>query len=213
MAGQWLDFTSEEILKSSTPAVGGYSFCSPTGKGVFELCIQKTSHPVSSWLFSPSANIGDNVLIGKASGRCLTIDTRLLNTSPPEVYEETSRTYSGKMGNRKMPSKEFVCIAGGTGITPLISIIRTLKQESNNVKTAIYHGIRHRVTGLLFESEIPMDHIFVSSEGKRMNFTDLGKKHGPEANYYICGPKHFMDAAIKELQEVGCTRISYENWW
>jgi ferredoxin-NADP reductase len=144
MAGQWLDFTSEEILKSSTPAVGGYSFCSPTGKGVFELCIQKTSHPVSSWLFSPSANIGDNVLIGKASGRCLTIDTRLLNTSPPEVYEEASRTYSGKMGNRKMPSKEFVCIAGGTGITPLISIIRTLKQESNNVKTAIYHGIRHK---------------------------------------------------------------------
>jgi ferredoxin-NADP reductase len=60
------------------------------------------------------------------------------------VYEEASRTYSGKMGNRVVPSKEFVCIAGGTGITPLISIIRTLKQESNNVKTAIYHGIRHK---------------------------------------------------------------------
>ena len=195
IAGQWLDFATEEFLNlpRKQKPVGGYSFCSPTGSGTFELCVKRSNHPVSSWLFQECTEVGDTVLIGKASGTCI-YPPSSKNEDPPDV----------------------VCLAGGVGITPLISIVRTaniLSREDSSINATVYHAMRHRETGLLFESEIPPDNIFVCSEGRRINFLDVGKKHGPNVDYYVCGPTRFMDMAIEQLQSLGCSRIHHESWW
>jgi ferredoxin-NADP reductase len=201
IAGQWVDFSAPLFCLQGggdfkATQVGGYSICSATGSGTFELCIQKSQHPMSRWLFQEAVQVGQEVYIGQASGDCI---------FPPIEYETV---------------KKVVCLAGGVGITPLISVWRTIQKENNNpgkpsIDAIMYHGIRDRSTDALFDKEFPEESLFVSSEGRRICCKSVVEQHGKASNvaYYVCGPKSFMDDGIAQLKSTGCTSVQYEHWW
>mmetsp|Transcript_21253 Transcript_21253/g.24465 ORF Transcript_21253/g.24465 Transcript_21253/m.24465 type:complete len:224 (-) Transcript_21253:70-741(-) len=193
IAGQWLDFTVPKkcLPQDKQSSVAGYSFCSPTGSGEFELLVRKSRHPVSQWLFE-KGQVGDQVLLGEATGDC--------------TYDPNNQSH-------------LVCIAGGVGITPLISMIRTAVAAAAANPTlsvtnsaTLYHCVKDR-SELLFTDEIPNENLFISSEKTRISFNDIGKKHGVLADYFLCGPTDFIDSGESKIKSLGCEKVHFERWW
>ena len=197
IAGQWIDLTSPHFYnktKNNTEQripVGGYSFCSPTGSGDFEILIRKSNHPVTEWIFEQiEIEVSLDILIGKASGNF---------QYNPEIHTN------------------IVCLAGGVGITPLISMIRTQRQyQTNNTDPTttamLYHSIKTK-DDILFPNEFSSnDKIFISQENNKINFKDVAKQHG-NVDYFICGPTSFIDDAVCDLKSCGCEKLHFEKWW
>ena len=159
--------------------VAGYSFCSAAGAGRFSLLVRKSKHPVTQWLYT-QAKVRDAVFIGPASGPCF---------YDPEKHEE------------------IVCMAGGIGITPMISMLRTARRLGK--KAVLYHSIRYQ-EDILFEREIPSTHRFI---GERLQFQQLAKRHGPQAHYFFCGPRSFIDDGVIALQQLEYPNLHFERWW
>ena len=176
-AGQWVDFA---IRHREQLHVAGYSFCSPSGSGRFELLVRHSQHPVTQWLMN-GAQIGDEVYLGTASGSC--------------CYSPQNHSPA-------------VCLAGGVGITPMVSITRTARQ--NHKPVTLYHAIKNQGERLFAEE---VDHCFVSAQDQRMDFTRIGQQHGPDAHYFLCGPRAFIDTACIKLQTLGCHNLHFERWW
>ena len=162
--------------------VAGYSICSAAGSGSFEILVRRSRHPVSSWLHSADRS-ANSVLIQGGSGDC--------------VY-------------RPEQHKEIVCIAGGIGITPLISMLRTARQHQR--KASLYHSVKKR-DELLFAQEFSDGHFFVTSEDQRLDFAKIAREHGMYAHYFLCGPRSLIDEASKQLDLLGVLNVHYERWW
>ena len=162
--------------------VAGYSICSAAGKGSFELLVRKSRHPVSLWLHQANRS-GASILIQGGSGSCVYL---------PEQHQE------------------IVCLAGGIGITPIISMLRTARQHQKNA--TLYHSVRHREE-LLFAEEFPDSHYTVTAEGHRLDFTTIALKHGKHTHYFLCGPRSFIDEAAAVLSQAGCVNVHFERWW
>lgn len=162
--------------------VAGYSICSAAGSGPFELLVRKSRHPVSLWLHSADRS-NTSVLIQGGSGECV---------YHPEKHDD------------------IVCIAGGIGITPIISMLRTAYQVEK--PATLYHSVKHR-NELIFAHEFPEAHYVVTSEGQRLNFPHIAKKHGSSAHYFLCGPQSFIDEAAHQLPLHGAQNVHFERWW
>jgi ferredoxin-NADP reductase len=103
-------------------------------------------------------------------------------------------------------------IAGGTGITPFISIFRSLGNEIKNNKL-IYSNKKSR--DIIFEKELKEifkeNLILTLSEEKNSNYLDKRidknflKKHVVDfqENFYVCGPPKFTEDIKKILMELG----------
>ena len=162
--------------------VAGYSICSAAGSGPFELLVRRSRHPVSSWLHTDDRR-GCSVLIQGGSGTC--------------VYD---------------PEKhgEIVCLAGGIGVTPLVSMLRTARQHDR--PATFYHTVRYR-DELIFVREFEEGHFVVTSEGSRLDFNKIAERHGPRCHYFICGPRPFIDESEAQLKKSGAEFIHFERWW
>lgn len=162
--------------------VAGYSICSAAGSGSFELVIRKSRHPVSLWLHSANRS-NSSVLIQGGSGGCIYY---------PEKHED------------------IVCIAGGIGITPIISMLRTAHQAEKSA--TLYHSVKHR-DELIFANEFPDAHYVVTSEDQRLDFPQIAQQHGKFAHYFLCGPQSFIDEAAYKLPLHGAQNVHFERWW
>ena len=159
--------------------VAGYSFCSPAGSGRFSLLIRRSKHPVTRWLYD-HAKMGDPVFIGPASGTCV---------YDPDEHEE------------------IVCMAGGIGITPMISMLRTARRLGK--KATLYHGIRNK-DDVMFETETDASRRYI---GERLPFKEVAQQHGPQAHYFFCGPRGFIDEGVQVLQNLQYPHLHFERWW
>ena len=160
--------------------VAGYSICSPQGTGTFELLVRRSSHPVTEWLFS-SAQIGSPVIIGPASGSCI---------YKPHEHDT------------------IVCFAGGVGITPMISMIRTARRLGKSA--TLYYAIKDQESNP-YPEEIQAEELFIGEN--KLSFSHLCTQHTPQTHFFLCGPRNFIDDGVQTLQAHGYTNIHFERWW
>jgi ferredoxin-NADP reductase len=114
-----------------------------------------------------------------------------------------------------------VLIAGGVGIAPMMSILRTLKDMKDEGPVILIYGSHNREQTafaeellalqktlrlhVTFALENPDDSL--SSERGRIS-EDLLKRHIPadsrnQFEYFICGPSSMMDMAERYLDRAG----------
>lgn len=126
----------------------------------------------------------------------------------------------GPYGSFTLKEKPCFLIMGGIGVTPAISILKTLRDRKDERQCILLYGneswskVPFREELQRLENEINLTVVYVLQEGdgdakteKGMMEADLIKKYLPENrddfDYYICGPEPMMDIAEITLRQVG----------
>jgi ring-1,2-phenylacetyl-CoA epoxidase subunit PaaE len=113
----------------------------------------------------------------------------------------------------KTSTNHYVMVAGGSGITPLYSMIMQMLQfEPNSKVTLLYTNRKEENT--VFKEELKQlanqytqfEYIEFVSSLKRIGKNDLN--YGNNAYYYICGPDSLKDGITHHLDNL---KISKSN--
>lgn len=132
----------------------------------------------------------------------------------------------------KVSDQPMVLLAGGIGVTPLLSMAKALVKGNVKAPIQFVHAVRNsRVHALAAEVRALGEHDSVSthiiyddplesdlSNGQCDSVGTVGKEFlqsrtpYQQASYYFCGPKPFMQAVYSGLKElgVGDERIAFE---
>ncbi len=119
----------------------------------------------------------------------------------------------------KHKDKNLVFIAGGVGITPFFSIIKSQIKSSTKINITLFYCSR-TVKGTIFKRELDnikedwLKKIYIVSEDEcQENVKEKGiinkeliKKYTDNIDnsvFYICGPEQMKKCVIKELKELG----------
>jgi ring-1,2-phenylacetyl-CoA epoxidase subunit PaaE len=108
-------------------------------------------------------------------------------------------------------SENYVMIAGGSGITPLYSMIKDIlkKEPQSNIKLLYANKSENRI---IFKSEIDaltkqypnFECQYFLSGQKRIAIEDLAVNAG--ANYYVCGPDSLKESVFDNLHIAGISK-------
>ena len=158
-------------------------------------------------------------------------------TSRLQEIPEGARAYVdgpyGAFTLDRYPSRGYVFIAGGIGITPVMSMLRALVTRGDRRRLQLIYAnstwdevtYREELPG--FEAGLNLDILHVLEEppddwdgGTGFVTKDLLDEHlpkGPERNelqYFLCGPPVMIDAVKDALTELGIPleRIEYEEF-
>ena len=203
MAGQWVDFF---VTLEGAEAVGGYSITSsPAEQTTFSLAVKQdgSDHPVTNWLHE-DARVGDKVEVALGG----------------DFYYEPDEADS------------VVLIAGGIGLTPLMSIVRSANELATRTHLTLVYSAS-TPDELLFRGEL--ESIAADNPRVRPVFTvtqampDSWIGHAGridaallktesvdlDALFFVCGPPAMIRAMIAMLRGLGVprARIRYEQWW
>ncbi|MFC2252291.1 NO-inducible flavohemoprotein [Labrys portucalensis] len=131
------------------------------------------------------------------------------------------------------PERPVVLLSGGVGLTPMVAMLEALVATGSSVPVHYIHGTHNRQTHAMRE------HVrALASRGKAVRVTDfhqtpladetagrdydlaglitdgwlIANTPASEADYYICGPRPFLRAAVSALSLAGVRsdRIHYE---
>lgn len=195
LAGQWLNLG---VWMDGELKVGGYSFASsPQLLPSFELGIKDSQRNPVSRYFHREAAVGDTVTVDGGHGRCVYV--------PDEECD-------------------LVLVAGGIGLTPMLSIARAFASSDSQYELRFLYSAS-RVSGFAFHdtvSELSQDpRITVdlietdgTSVGRREILT-RALKGGTSAAFYLCGPSGMVDDLSLKLRSEGVptSHIRFEKWW
>lgn len=119
---------------------------------------------------------------------------------------------------------DFLLLAGGSGITPVFSILRAALQQGQGRITLVYanrdeHSVIFRDAlrslALAHPARLQVIHWLDSVQGvpSPAQLAELAR-HSLAAQVFICGPGPFMDAAVNALQTIGmpCERVHVERF-
>jgi len=126
------------------------------------------------------------------------------------------------------PADMHVLIAGGVGITPMMSMIRTLADRGDPRPVVLLYGskdwdsitFREELKALEARLDLRVVHVLPDPPdgwtGERGYITaEMFKRHLPppfaEHEYFICGPGVMMDAIEKVLGELGVPLSKYHS--
>ena len=203
LPGQWVDLYVDTGMSVQ---VGGYSIIStPLQQGTIELAIKRLAHGRAAAYLHDRSKVGDEVELRGGCGG---------------FHFETD--WHGPL----------VLIAGGIGITPLISMLRYVDQSHlENPVEMIYSA--SQPSELLFRDEIQA--IAGRNPGIHCAFTvsrtqeedwqgrvgridlELLRAHAPtqDSLYYLCGPPSFQDNLSTLVSNLGAdaSMIRAERWW
>ncbi len=203
LPGQWVDLY---VDTGQSVQVGGYSIIStPLQQGIIELAIKRLPQGRVAAYLHDHAKVGDEVELRGGSGGF---------HFEPE--------WQGPL----------VLIAGGIGITPLISILRYVDQSQlENPVELIYSA--SQPSELLFRDEVQA--MADRNPGIRCAFTvsrhqgeawdgrigridlEFLRDHAPtqDSLYYLCGPPSFQDDLSILVGNLGveASMIRAERWW
>ncbi|RZL80178.1 MAG: oxidoreductase [Rhodococcus sp. (in: high G+C Gram-positive bacteria)] len=105
------------------------------------------------------------------------------------------------------PADEYLFIAGGIGITPMLPMMRAAAARQRPYRM-IYAG-RSRTKMAFVEQLGDQDNVqfCVSDEDTRMNVDDLlGSQLDPGVHIYSCGPERLLDALAARCAELGLSK-------
>lgn len=195
LAGQYISlFLEIDGVRTSRP----YSISSPPNQtGYYDLTIRRMERGLVS-----------NFLLNRV-GR-----EDILQTSGPEGHFYYNPLFH---------DKTMVCLAGGSGITPFMSMIRevvecgldreiTLFYGNKNVEEAIFHPLLldlsdrfHPIHYFSVVEEPPKGYSgpvgFITGELIQKTIPNLADK-----TFYLCGPQAMYDFCIPELERLGIPR-------
>lgn len=105
-------------------------------------------------------------------------------------------------------ARRHVLIAGGIGITPLLSMAKVLKRQGSEFELCYVTRSRGRTAFLQMLSQPPFeDHVsfrFTSEDvGGRPNLQALVGGAEPEKHVYVCGPQGFINSVIAAARRTG----------
>ncbi|MGW4213824.1 2Fe-2S iron-sulfur cluster-binding protein [Lentzea sp. NPDC004789] len=125
-------------------------------------------------------------------------------------------------------ANEAVLVAAGSGVTPMMSMIRTLLAEPTGPRISLLYS-NHSVEETIFATELDrlagqhpgrfsVTHVLTSRDGRldvpgvRQWVTGLGA--APAARFYLCGPEPLMATALRALEELGIpdSRVHVEHY-
>ncbi len=180
-----------------------------------------TGHPFS---FSSSAEVTDGRV--EMSIRNLGDFTSAIYKVPVGQRVYLDGPYGAfTIGN---PADMHVLIAGGVGITPMMSMIRTLADRNDTRPAILLYGsrdwesitFREELEALKTRLNLTVVHVLANPAGgwtgeQGFITADVFKRHlpPPYANheYFICGPDVMMDAIEKALGEMDVPLSKYHS--
>ena len=180
-----------------------------------------TGHPFS---FSSSAAV---------KGGCVEMSIRHLGDFTKEIQKVPvgKRVYlDGPYGAFTIgnPADMHVLIAGGVGVTPMMSMIRTLADRADKRPVILLYGskdwelitFREELEALKARLDLTVVHVLANppagwtGEQGFIN-AEMFKRHLPppysDHEYFICGPNVMMDAIEKSLGEMGVPIAKYHS--
>jgi len=202
--GQWVDFYIET---ASGLQIGGFSITSsPTVEGTIELAVKRLPYGIPAQYLHDKARIGDSFHIDGGSG---------------------------KFYYRKSKGGPLLLIAGGIGITPIISIARYVADNRLDIDMDILYSA---ATPSEFAFKPTIEEIVASSPRFNCLFTTtkdstehwsgrtgridsplLSQYAGGDADplIYLCGPQPMIDDLKHTLIDIGVSesKINAERWW
>lgn len=124
---------------------------------------------------------------------------------------------------RPTGARHLVCVAGGSGITPVISIVETALAADPEARVTLLYGNRSQADTIFFErlAQLAAEHPerlrvvhewdgVLDAERQRRFFaaiTDDASTH-----YFVCGPTPMMDASREALRGVPAARVHEERF-
>jgi ring-1,2-phenylacetyl-CoA epoxidase subunit PaaE len=117
------------------------------------------------------------------------------------------------IGSLEKLNNNYVMIAGGSGITPIYSMIRDVLQQNSNSKIVLLYANKSE-DSIIFKDEINTlakqftnlkVQYFLSGQ-KRIGAEDLAINTG--AHYYVCGPDGLKDSVFGILKSSGVNKYN-----
>lgn len=123
-------------------------------------------------------------------------------------------------------AKKVICLAGGSGITPFVSMASAIVDGDEDFELTLLYGSRNKDAVLFYDElselanktdKVKVIHVFsdkdadVSGDGFEKGFitAELIKKYAPDNEPYsvfICGPQAMYDFLDKELEKLNLER-------
>ena len=180
-----------------------------------------TGHPFS---FSSSAEVADGRV--EMSIRNLGDFTSAIDKVPVGQRVYLDGPYGAfTIGN---PADMHVLIAGGVGVTPMMSMIRTLADQGDKRPVILLYGsrdwesitFREELEALKARLNLTVVHVLANPSAgwtgdQGFISADVFKRHLPppyaDHEYFICGPDVMMDAIEKALGEMNVPLSKYHS--
>ena len=189
-AGQFVTLSSQVGTSFVTRPYSISSSPKEAMKGILEVTVQKAGF-FSTYLLE-EAKVGDKVVVGEPSG---------------DFYYDTLRD-----------NKNVVAIAGGSGITPFISMIKSLEENSDDFNLTVVYGARTRKDLLIDYKDVKSSKVKLvivlseeNVEGYEHGFItgELLTKYLPETySVFMCGPNAMYKFVRAEFEKLGVDKYS-----
>lgn len=159
-------------------------------KGVLEVIVQRAG--LYSTYLLDEAKVGDTVVVGEPSG---------------DFYYDNLRD-----------KNNIVAIAGGSGVTPFVSMIKSLEEHSDDFNLTLIYGARTKKDLVIDYKDVKCDKVklvIVLSEEKLDGYengfitSELLKKYVPsEYSVFMCGPDAMYKFVREEFKKLGVSEYS-----